>query len=177
MPSNFKDIKFLHFAKKNPKTTKTLTGYYSMYLSSLLYPIRFFIILIRYIFHRLIWVAAKESCYQRDFLLPISPFTVTQKERASPCKLLTLSSGFDGFVCTLQSELLAKEQAAPRSVTALYCFTWSGKALHQTAGALQTAPPGPWGGHYNRDAQLKALKDRQQSDRRRGGRTQCQGKI
>lgn len=39
----------------------------------------------------------------------------------------------------------------------LYCFTWSGKALHQTAGAVQTVSPSPWGGHYDRDEQLKAL--------------------
>lgn len=57
------------------------------------------------------------------------------------------------FVWTLLSELLTRGQSALRSITALYCFTSSGELLHRE---LQTEPPGPSGGHYDRDEQLKS---------------------
>lgn len=86
---------------------------------------------------------------------------IAPRERASPHNLLSFSSRREGFFlhATLPPEHLKKKkrggESAPRSVTALYCFTRSGEVLHQTAGALQTAPPGPRGGHYDRDEQLE----------------------
>lgn len=88
------------------------------------------------------------SCH----LLPPRPF---YREQDLPVNLLLFSSQSEGFVCTLLSGLLTRGQSALRSSAALYCFTWR-EVLHQTAGALQTPPPGPRGGHYDRDERLQS---------------------
>lgn len=92
---------------------------------------------------------------KETFCSPSHPI-IAPRKRASPCKLLSFSSRREGFVRTPLSELLTRGQSSPRSVTALYCLTWSGEIIHQTAGALERVPPGPWGGHYDRDERLES---------------------
>lgn len=75
------------------------------------------------------------------------------KRKTFALKCAVLFIWAEGSVWTRWSKLLTRR----RSVASLFIVTWSGKALLQTAGAVQTASPSPWGGHYDRDEQLKAL--------------------
>lgn len=102
-------------------------------------------------FHSGSWVAFKAGYYQRDFLLPLYSIIVP-KESSSPYAVLFILV----WRFSVNSTFKAFNKKKVCGIT-LYCFTWSGKALHQTAGAVQTVSPSPWGGHYDRDEQLKAL--------------------
>lgn len=84
---------------------------------------------------------------------PILPhYCAKRKVLTLKCAILFISL----WSFCVNSAIKAFNKKTVCSIT-LYCFTWSGKALHQTAGAVQTVSPGPWGGHYDRDEQLNAL--------------------
>ena len=111
-------------------------------------------------FHRPTWGAVKDSSLSKRLFVP-HPTTSSHQERglhpATYCPFHLIVKFFSPRNSATGAFLKKKRggQSAPRSVTALYCFTRSGEVLHQTVGALQTAPPGPRGGHYDRDEQLE----------------------
>lgn len=80
-------------------------------------------------FHSRAWVAFRAGCYQRDFFAHI--YCGKRKVLILKCAVL--------FILVWRFSVTPAIKAFNKKTVCgitLYCFTWSGKALHQTAGAV-----------------------------------------